>query len=96
MTDPYQRLTELAEQEWSAVAGQVWEELPVIAAERSALVAALPAVPPRTAERDLRRLSELQALVSAALTAARGLGGAELTRLTQRRDALRGYAVAGR
>lgn len=93
MNDPYTTLVALAEQEWCAIGAEAWGELEPLAAQRSALVASLPALPPAGAAPSLQRLAELQALVSAALAAANARGAAELSRLTSRRGAVLGYAA---
>jgi hypothetical protein len=96
VTDPYAQLAALAEQEWSAVTAQAWEQLPALAADRAELVATLPAIPPADAAAHLHRLAELQALVTAALSGACADGRTELARFTSRRGAVHGYATAGR
>jgi hypothetical protein len=93
----YAQLVALAEREATLLAAGAWEDLPGLAAERSAIVAALPAAPPAAARPHLERLAGLQQLNSAALGAARAETARELRQLGQGRGAVRGYAAsAGR
>ena len=90
----YERLVALAEQEWSAVTAGAWEDLADVTAEREALRAGLPAVPPAADAPQLHRLAELHALVAAALAWARGDHARELSRLSTARGAVHGYAAS--
>jgi hypothetical protein len=94
---PYERLLALAEREAALVAAEAWDDLAAVAAERAALIARLPAVPPRAARPVLERLSGVQQLLVAALATARAQTAAEIGRLGRGRGAMQGYAVsAGR
>ena len=89
---PYEQLLALAEREATLIAAGAWEDLPALAAERSGLVATLPPVPPAAARPHLERLSGLQQLATAALSAARAATASELAGLRRGRGAMRGYA----
>jgi hypothetical protein len=94
VTEPYLRMLALAEREADLVAAQAWDDLAPVAAERAALAATLPAVPPREARPVLERLSGVQQLLVAALAAARAQTAAEIGRLGRGRGAVQGYAVS--
>jgi len=84
----------LADRELDLVTAGAWEDLAALAAERSALVAALPA--PTPADRPLlEHIAGRQQLVSAALARAGAETSAELGRLGRGRGAVRGYATSG-
>ena len=92
-SDPYLALVTLAERERAMVLDGRLDELEALAAERAALVAALPARPPASARPALERAAALQQATSAALAEAladvRGkLGGAP-----DRARAVRAYAA---
>jgi hypothetical protein len=87
----YEALAELARRELDLVnAGDV-DRLPAIHAERSALLAELPATPPEAARPALERAAHLQEHVTAALADSLREAGTELSRLSQGRTAMRGY-----
>ena len=94
MTGPYLALVGLAEREHAlAAAGRV-EDLALVAEERAALVAGLPATPPAGARPALERAAALQAATTAALQAAVARARAELQTLERGRDATRAYGRA--
>jgi hypothetical protein len=88
----YDALAELAARELELVSAGTIEELPGLYAERSALIAKLPATPPATARPVLERTAALQARVSAMLEERMREHGTELRKLTHGRTAVRGYA----
>jgi hypothetical protein len=88
----YDALVDLAERELELVAAGAIDDLPALHAERSALVAALPAVPPPAAQAALERAWELQRLVSAVLEERMREAGGELGRVARGRTAMQGYA----
>lgn len=91
---PYEHLVALAEHEACLVASGAWDDLPALAAEREATIAALPAVAAPEALPALQRLAGLQQLVSAALGSARAGTVAELAQLGRGRGAVQGYATS--
>jgi len=93
---PYERLVGLAEREAGLVAAGAWEDLAPLAAERAAIAAALPAVPPAEAAPLLHELAGLHAVAAGALAAARAEAGRELGALGRGRQAVRGYAAGVR
>ena len=92
-TAPYERLVAIAELEANLVASGAWEDLPAVARERDASLAALPAVAPAAARPQLERLAGLQGLITAALASARTDTARELGSLSDGRGAVRGYAA---
>jgi hypothetical protein len=92
VTTPYEALAEIAERELELVSAGAMERLPELRAERHALVATFPDVPPATAKAALERTAALQARVTAVLEERLVETGAELRRLTRGRTAVRGYA----
>ncbi|GAC1322129.1 MAG: hypothetical protein NVSMB25_16900 [Thermoleophilaceae bacterium] len=94
MTDPYGRLVELAERELDCVRKEDLEGFERIAAERSELIAGLPAGPPASARGSLERAAALQAKVGALLAQQMAAARVELGRLEQGREAIQGYAPA--
>jgi hypothetical protein len=95
VTAGYTSLLALAEREQTLIAAGAWDDLAAVAAERDAIVATLPAVPPPEALDILRRLHGAQQLVAAALRAVRLDTARELVELGRGRGAVRGYATAG-
>ena len=89
---PYEALAALAERELDLVATGALDDLPALHAERSALVAALPAVPPAAARPALERAWELQRMVSAVIEQRLREAGGELGRVARGRTAMHGYA----
>jgi hypothetical protein len=90
----YIRLAELAERERDlAVAGQV-DEVLAVQAERSLLIADLPAVAPASARGYLRRAAVAQEETTVALGAALRCVRAEAVRLDAGRDAVTAYLAA--
>jgi hypothetical protein len=88
----YDALVGLAERELElAAAGQI-EELPELRARRSAIVTALPAVPPAAARPALERAWELQRMVSEVLSERLRAAREDLARLGRGRTAMHGYA----
>jgi hypothetical protein len=88
---PYQALVELAEREHAVVTGGRFEELEAIVAERNALVAALPAQAPASAQPALERAAGLQMATTAALRAALERTRRELSSSSTRHRAVRAY-----
>jgi hypothetical protein len=93
-TDPYAALVALAEREHALVLGGHAEELAAVAAERSALVATLPAQAPASARPALERAASLQLATTAALRAALDETRRRLQAMDQRGTAVRAYAGA--
>ncbi len=95
MSDPrYARLAELADAERElAEAGRV-DELDALAAERAALVAALPAQAPPGARAALEDALARQRAAEAALHAATAAARAELRSVDRGRQAARAYGAA--
>lgn len=91
--EPYARLLALAERERELVRAGVGleHELEPIARERAALVATLPARPPRAAAPLLERAVAVQAETSALLEAGVSAARRQLGRLEKGRGAVRGY-----
>ena len=90
----YTELAALAELELElALDGRI-DELASLHAERAALIASLPAVPPRSAEAHLRRAAVAQEQTTAALaTAARAIK-AQISHLDRGRNAVAAYRPA--
>jgi len=88
----YDALVELAERELELAAAGALDDLPALRAERSALVAALPDVPPPAARPALERAWELQRMVSTLLSERLRAAGDELSRVGRGRTAMAGYA----
>ena len=95
MSDPVQRLLELAEIEHTMVAEHRFEELAPVHDERDRLLAALPPQVPVRQEPVFARIQALLHQTTALAAAARVELAAELARLDRGRDAVRGYAPAG-
>ncbi len=91
---PYERLLALAEREATLIGAGAWDDLPALAAERTALVAALPAAAPLQARGALERLAGLQAIATAALSSGRADTARELSGLRRGRGAVRGYGAS--
>jgi hypothetical protein len=88
----YDALVRLAERELELAAAGALDDLPALRAERNAIVAALPAVPPAAARPALERAWELQRMVSEVLAERLREAGGELARLGRGRTAMHGYA----
>jgi hypothetical protein len=87
----YAELAALAELELALALDGRAEELCDVHARRAALIASLPAVPPRSAEAHLRRAAVAQEQTTAALaTAARAIR-AQITHLERGRSAVAAY-----
>lgn len=95
MSDPVQRLLELAEVEHRMVADHRFEELAPVHDERDRVLATLPARIPVAQEPVLARAQALLHQTTALAAAARVELAAELARLDRGRGAVRGYAPAG-
>lgn len=95
MRDGYSRLAALAERELELVEGDSLDGLPQLWDERRAVVASLPAIPPRAAQSALERAAELQGRVTALLQERLAVTGSELSRLVRGRAAMHRYAPAG-
>ena len=89
---PYAVLVQLAEREHAMVTDGRVEELAALAAERAALIAALPAQAPASARPHLERAAGLQLATSAALTTALARTRRELGSLQDSGRAARAYA----
>jgi broad specificity phosphatase PhoE len=94
LSDPYERLAELAEFELGLVQDGRWDELAKLAAEREALIEGLPQVPPAPALQSLERAARLQQRVSAELARSIAIAREGLKRLDAGRRAAQGYAPA--
>jgi hypothetical protein len=90
--DPYRALVALAEREYALVVGGETDGLAELAAERAALVAALPAQAPQAAVPALERAAGLQLATTAALRVALDRTRGELGAAPARRQAARAYA----
>lgn len=88
----YDSLAELAERELELVSAGDLDRLPELHAERSALVASLPATPPPTARAALERAATLQSLVTEVLRESTASAGSAMGRLARGRSAIHGYA----
>ncbi len=95
MSDPAQRLVELAETELQLVLERRADELSGLQAERDRVLAALPARLSRQQEQAVRRAISIQHQTGAALRTARDEIAAELGQLGRSRTGVRGYASAG-
>jgi hypothetical protein len=95
VTDPAQRLLEIAEAEHRLATERRADELAALQADRDRALAALPAVLSAVQEDALRRAVALQQLTTGVLRAARDELAAELGRLSHGRTSLRAYAPAG-
>ena len=93
-TDPYGALVAIAERESVLVGDGRIEELSALAAERDALIAALPAQAPPSARPALERAFALQAATAATLRASLGELRLQLADLDRGRGVARAY-VAG-
>ena len=89
---PYDALADLAERELELAAAGEAGELAELQAERSALVAALPAMPPAEARPALERAATIQGLVTDLLAERVRESGGELGRVARGRSAIQGYA----
>lgn len=92
-TDPYGTLVLLAEREHALVEDGRVEDLAALAAERDALIAALPAQAPAAARPALERALALQAATAAALRASLGAMRLQIAELDRGRGVARAYAV---
>lgn len=91
-SDPYAALVGFAEREHAMVAGERYDELAALAAERRALIATLPATPPASARPHLERAASLQMATTAALQAALAVTRREMKAVDTRGQAVRAYA----
>jgi hypothetical protein len=89
---PYDALADIAQRELELVKAGAVDRLSELHAQRHAIVATLPVMPPATARPALERAAELHARVIEALQERLRDTGGELRRLTQGRTAMRGYA----
>ncbi len=89
--DPYERLLALAERELECAGAGQWAALPAIAAERAAIIQALPATPPPTARANLERAALTQARVTIELQRGRAQTLFALRHVLHARRAARGY-----
>ena len=89
----YTELAALAElQRELALDGRI-DELASLHAERAALIASLPPVPPRSAEAHLRRAAVAQEQTTAALATAARVIKAKIAQLDRGRSAIAAYAA---
>jgi hypothetical protein len=91
----YERLAELGEHELELVRTGAYEGLVQLNAERDALVATLPAVPPPDAQGALLRAAAVQAQVEGLLSGLIAHAQASMVRLDKGRQVLSAYAPAG-
>jgi hypothetical protein len=85
------RLAELAEREEDLVAGERWDEVVELQAERQATIDALPQPLPRAALPVLTRALERSRATEAALAAALARTNGQLTALRRSRRAISAY-----
>jgi hypothetical protein len=95
MTDPAQRLLEIAEAEHRLATERRAGELAALQADRDHWLAALPPVLSPEQEDALRRAVALQQVTTGVLRAARDEIAGELQRLSKGRRSLSAYAPAG-
>jgi hypothetical protein len=95
MTDPAQRLVQLAEAELQLVLDRRADEIAGLQAERDRALAALPARLTPEQEQAVRQAIAIQHQTGAALRTARDEIAAELQQLGRSRTGVRGYASAG-
>ena len=95
MSDPADALLELAEAELRLAAEGRIDELPALQAERDLALAALPPRPAPHQVAVLRRALAVQGEAAELLRTTRDAVAAELHRVDQGRETLRGYAPAG-
>ncbi len=95
MSDPADALLALAEAERRLAAEGRVDELAALQAERDLALAALPARPEPHQVAVLRRALSVQGEVADLLRTTRDAVAAELARVDQGRETLRGYAPAG-
>lgn len=89
---PYDALADIAERELELVRAGAVDKLSALHAQRTAITASLPDVPPPTAKPALERAAELHARVIAALEERMRGTAVELRKLSKGRTAMRGYA----
>jgi len=95
MTDPAQRLLELAEAEHRLATERRVDDLAAVQAERDRVLAALPSRLSGAQEHAMRRAIAIQQATTAVLRAARDEVALELRKLDQRRASARAYTPAG-
>jgi hypothetical protein len=95
MTDPAQRLLELAEAECLLVREGRFDEIAPLQEERDAVIAALPVPVPVRSEPVLARARAVMHEAAHRAAAARVELAAELVAIDRGRQAARGYAPAG-
>jgi hypothetical protein len=91
LTEPYQRLLTLAKLEHELALQSDLEGLERLDAERTSIVAALPATAPEAAKPMLVEMAELQAATTAVLKAAQLAVATELSGLRRTEETARGY-----
>jgi hypothetical protein len=91
--DPWNELVALAERELELAHAGRWEDVADSSAERVRRAEALGAAPAAAASA-LRRLSHVQAQITASLVTARAFTGRELATLRRGRTAVRGYGAS--
>lgn len=95
MDDPYTQLVELAQRQLAAIRDGRPEDLDGLAAERAALIAALPPTPPASAADALRRALATEAQLADAMGAAHRDLAHRLAHLRRGRNAVRAYGHVG-
>ena len=90
----WEALVPLAEREYELVLQGRWDEAAAASSDRAAAARALGA-PPADARPHLLRLNELQAQITAAITAARAATLRKLSGMSRGRTAVTGYLTAG-
>lgn len=94
MSDPYERLAELATREARAAADGDVEALEILAVQWDVIVAALPATPPSAAAAALERALAAQRAAAAALHGCLAQARADLARLDRHSGPARAYCEA--
>jgi HEAT repeat protein len=92
--EPYTQLVALAEREHGLTLRGDFETLERLAAQRDALIAALPETPPASARPALIEAARIQALTTAALNDARTRLAAEMAITERGRQTAAGYSRA--
>jgi hypothetical protein len=93
-SEPYERLATIAEDQLALCEAGRPEELEALYVEAEEIVARLPARPPSTAARALRRAAAAQDRIAALLDGNLAAASLDFDQLRRRREAARSYAAA--